>query len=305
MVGVRVSFSVRVISSGHLLAESPGSNPFTGNLFWVDIDDDSFFEFNPANDRVRRIKMPRGITSVHPLGANSYLATGRNSIYEFDCSDGMLRSEEVLWESAGEDEWRFNDSLLSPSGALVLGTKDLSNASVKHARVGSLVDGKLSWLETKIQLANGMALDLERRRFYCSDSLARRILVWDLARRDFPSAVDPVSEFVGSLSGEPDGMELDAEGNIWVACWGAGKLMCFSPEGVEIRSIEVGAVHVSSLAFVGTGNYNCLVTAATSDHEDDAQLSTSLLKGGQVGLFEIDGLQTSLNIEYDSKQHDG
>ncbi|MDA9916126.1 SMP-30/gluconolactonase/LRE family protein [bacterium] len=294
-----------MISSGHSLAESPGINRFSGHLFWVDIDKDAFFEYCPDSRDLLSLKIPRGVTSVHALGESRYLATGRKSIYKFDCRQRTLSNEEVLWESIGEDEWRFNDSYLCPSGVLVVGTKDLSNNSVSEARVGLMVDGRLSWLDTQMGLANGMALDQERRRFYCCDSLARRILVWDLGRSDFPSTEDEVREFMGSIPGEPDGMEIDAEGNIWVALWGAGKLICLSPEGAELRSIEVGAQHVSSLSFVSTGNYNCLITTATSGHEDETQLSTSPLRGGQVALFEIDGLRTRLDIQYDSKEDDG
>jgi len=292
---VRSNF--KIISSGHSLAESPGINRFNGKLFWVDIDEDRFFEYSPESNQVFSRKMSKGITSVHALGASVYLATGRTSIYRFDSQNEDSSAEKALWESTGENDWRFNDSILCPSGALVVGTKDLSNASVKHARIGVFLDQKLSWLEIPFGLANGMSLDLERKRFYCSDSTAGSILVWELGSRDYPTAKDACSEFVGQILGEPDGMEIDAEGNIWVACWGAGKLTCFSPNGEELRTIEVGAELVSSLAFVRSGSYNCLVTTATSSEEVDVQSSTYPLRGGQVGLFEIEELRTSLNVK--------
>ena len=50
--------------------------------------------------------------------------------------------------------------------------------------------------------------------------------------------------------GFPDGMTIDAEGNVWVALWGGSAVSCWNPEtGELLRTIEIPAKNVTSCAF--------------------------------------------------------
>jgi sugar lactone lactonase YvrE len=50
--------------------------------------------------------------------------------------------------------------------------------------------------------------------------------------------------------GYPDGMTIDAEGNVWIALWNGSAVGCWNPEtGELIRTIDVPAKNVTSCAF--------------------------------------------------------
>ena len=278
-----------VISRGHDLAESPGINSHSDLLHWVDINSGEFFRYSLDSGEINRKQMKRGITSVHAITADRYLATGWKSIYEFEGE-----SEDEVWNSGDKGEWRFNDSFLCPSGALVVGTKNLSVTPTEGARVGVYRDGILAWLKVDIALANGMDFDPKRRRFYCSDSLGHRVLVWEVGERDYPHVSQEPYEFVSGLAAEPDGLCLDPAGNVWIAMWGEGRLSCYNPTGDQIQSVNLGTPHVSSLAMVGAEPYNCLVTTALGSATPEFD-ENSVLNAGQVGLIRIPIEDSSLS----------
>jgi sugar lactone lactonase YvrE len=57
-------------------------------------------------------------------------------------------------------------------------------------------------------------------------------------------------------------MSFDAEGALWVACWGAGCLRRFALDGSLLQQIDLPARQITSMAFGGPGLATLLVTSA-------------------------------------------
>jgi sugar lactone lactonase YvrE len=92
----------------------------------------------------------------------------------------------------------------------------------------------------------------------------------------------------GSLNpiGTPDGLTVDAEGDVWVAIWGGGRIHRYSPAG-ELRGVlAVPAVETTSCAFAGPGLHRLYVTTATEDWTDDERRADP--KAGLVYRFDTD-----------------
>ena len=49
----------------------------------------------------------------------------------------------------------------------------------------------------------------------------------------------------------PDGAVTDAQGNIWIALWGASGVACHTPDGRHLHTVAVPARHTSCPAFGG------------------------------------------------------
>uniref|UniRef100_UPI0038F6C844 SMP-30/gluconolactonase/LRE family protein n=1 Tax=Streptomyces galilaeus TaxID=33899 RepID=UPI0038F6C844 len=71
--------------------------------------------------------------------------------------------------------------------------------------------------------------------------------------------------------GSLDGSVCDADGQIWNACWGAGRIDVYSPRGERLRSLSVPARQASCPAFVGAGLSRLLVTSAWQDMDAAAR----------------------------------
>ena len=111
-----------------------------------------------------------------------------------------------------------------------------------------------------LRYANGIRLDEKRSRLYVSEHLARRVLVMDVAR---PGEVGAPSVFFDLISlppaklsyplAGPDGILLDSKGRLYVAEYGAGRVMVLSTEGKLQRVIPVPMQFVTNFAALPTG----------------------------------------------------
>jgi sugar lactone lactonase YvrE len=68
----------------------------------------------------------------------------------------------------------------------------------------------------------------------------------------------------------PDGAVSDAQGNLWVACWGAGCVICLDRSGDERARIEVPARQPSCPAFGGADLRDLYITSAAQSLNGDA-----------------------------------
>ena len=84
--------------------------------------------------------------------------------------------------------------------------------------------------------------------------------------------------------GSPDGMTIDADGNVWIALWGGSAVGCWNPEtGELIRTIKVPAKNVTSCAF-GDDDLGTLYITTARIGTDDNDLKKYPNAGG---VFKI------------------
>src|SRR3981189_2912949 len=116
------------------------------------------------------------------------------------------------------------------------------------------------------------------------DSVSRTISAYDY---DLASgSVSNKRQFaaIKGLGGVPDGATVDAEGNLWSAIAGGGKLVCYKPDGSVARTVEVPVPIITSVMF---GGDNLDVMYATSIGERILDMEPGP-DGGS--LFAIKGL---------------
>ncbi len=71
--------------------------------------------------------------------------------------------------------------------------------------------------------------------------------------------------------GAPDGSALDAEGGLWVALWGAGRVHRYAPDGTLDVVIEVGVSQPTSVAFGGADGTTLFITTSREDLPAEAE----------------------------------
>jgi sugar lactone lactonase YvrE len=65
--------------------------------------------------------------------------------------------------------------------------------------------------------------------------------------------------------GTPDGLAVDAAGDLWLAVWGAGEVRRYAHTGEPTYIVEVDAPLTSSLAFAGDELDTLVITTARED----------------------------------------
>lgn len=107
---------------------------------------------------------------------------------------------------------------------------------------------------------NGLALSLDERKLYIDDSERSHIRVFDVNDDWTLSGGDVFLELRGEEEGVPDGLKLDARGNIF--CTGPGGVWICSPEAVVLGRIRMPEV-TANLNW-GDDDYCTLYLAASS-----------------------------------------
>ncbi|WP_169582007.1 SMP-30/gluconolactonase/LRE family protein [Microbacterium thalassium] len=160
---------------------------------------------------------------------------------------------------------RLNEGACDPSGRLVCGSMayDMRHGGGSVWRVTDRGDGRadVELLRSGVTISNGLAFSPDGDLAYYIDSTTHIIEVIDYAGGAFRS--------LGRLAdltqqpGMPDGMCIDAEGNLWVAMFGGGCVVGIDGEGSIVERIAVPASQVTSCAFGGDDGDELYITTST------------------------------------------
>jgi sugar lactone lactonase YvrE len=110
--------------------------------------------------------------------------------------------------------------------------------------------------------SNGIDWSPDDRRMYYVDTMERRVDVFDFDRDS--GAITNRRPFAAVSDGEvlPDGLTVDTEGNVWVACWGGAAVRRFTPDGAPAGGVTLPTPNITSPAFGGPALDRLFVTSA-------------------------------------------
>lgn len=172
---------------------------------------------------------------------------------------------------------RLNDAKADRMGRLWAGTVPVACDKPSGAFYRIEPDGLIVRADGPYTIANGPAIDPEGRFLLHTDTALATIFRFDIRADGSLGERCPFITFERSW-GSPDGMAFDAEGGLWVACWGAGCVTRFTPQGERDRSIALPASQITSCTFGGPALDRMFVTSAGEGVDEPL--------GG--ALFEID-----------------
>lgn len=118
-------------------------------------------------------------------------------------------------------------------------------------------------------ICNGLVFDESRGCAFFIDTLTRSVQRFDDIDGDDSWGRGSMAVDLTGLDAYPDGLTMDAEGNLWIALWGAGEVRCYTPGvpgPIEIAVIE-GANHTTSVVFGGDDLSTLFITASAQGHD--------------------------------------
>ena len=240
------------------LGEGPVWDHRNGTLAWVDILAGLVHLTDPTT----------GVTTSIPAGtAVGALALSGESGYLLAVQDGFAVLQEGAVETMNRvlsiEGQRMNDGALDPAGRFVAGsiTDDRSPTGALYVLD---TDGVVRELFGGVTVSNGLAWSGNGDRMYYIDSETQAVdvLDYDMATGDVSGRRTLVG--IPESDGTPDGMAIDAEGCLWVAFWGGGKVRRYSPGGELIGEVELPASRITSCAFGGPDLDRLFVTSAAA-----------------------------------------
>lgn len=139
-------------------------------------------------------------------------------------------------------------------------------------------NGKLTPVIRDLTLPNGIALSPDHQTLYVNNSgPAQRVIAYPLHADGSVGPARDVITFTGKEGeGVPDGLKVDAHGNLWTT--GPGGIRVVTPEGKVLGQIKLPQI-AANLAWGGEDGHTLFITARTHVY----RLQT--LVGGTLPVF--------------------
>lgn len=267
------SEAVPCTADQHLLGEGARWDARRGELLRVDIMAGRVYRDRVGGDgalsSVRTYQIPGTVGAIAPVQDDEgwLLAAGRGFVHL--SPDDVLRPVAEV-SPAGT---RMNDAACDPQGRLWAGT--LSDD--QHPGGGALYrldrSGRVELMLSELTISNGLGWSPGGGTMYLADSGPRVIRAFTFDAEQGTISDERVLVTIAEEIGTPDGLTVDADGDLWVAIYGGGRVNRYSPDGVLRQALPVPAVQTTSCAFAGEGLNWLYVTTATENWSDEQRLA--------------------------------
>ncbi len=227
-----------------------------GNLYAVNFKEEGTIGIvNPKGESSLFVKLPTG-----SIG---------NGI-RFDASDNMYIADytnhNILYIKKGSKEVAVfahdstmnqpNDVAISPNRILYASDPNWKNGT---GNLWMTSNRKLVLVEKNMGTTNGIEVSPDGKKLYVNESIQRNIWIYDITDNGKPinKRIFKTFEDFGL-----DGMRCDAKGNLYVCRYDKGTVLVLSPEGEELREVQLKGKKPTNITFGGKNNTQCFVTMA-------------------------------------------
>ncbi|MDR3472191.1 MAG: SMP-30/gluconolactonase/LRE family protein [Devosia sp.] len=217
-------------------------------LWWVDIQAPAVRRWEAATGEVRSWTMPEPVGSLALRTGDGLLVALKRGLAFLDTDTGAITPAAP---PHGEDaDMRFNDGRCDRQGRFWAGTMGEADPAPRgHLYRLDPVAGVAAVLHG-LAIPNGLCWSPEGRTMYFTDSPTRTILAF---------AYDPTTGTPGERRvfarvegpGIADGAIVDAEGHLWSAEYGAGRITRYAPDGRVDRRLALPVSKPTCCAFGG------------------------------------------------------
>lgn len=241
-----------------LLGEGP--RWFSRHLHWVDIDSGRHWRWRPGEEPWST-EYPHGVAAIAPADAGTVLLIDD----EIALQSTTGSSHTVGVPGVDPARGRLNDARADSRGRLWFGT--LSRGPRTDAEgLYRLEAGMVRRVRSGLSLSNGIAFDPEETVLYHADTLNHLVTrsTFDL-ESGHPGEPQEFLEFTQDL---PDGIAADADGGLWVAFWGGGRVERFDAEGRRTAVVQTPGAELTTAMCLGDDDLRTLYITTATDGED-------------------------------------
>jgi sugar lactone lactonase YvrE len=250
-----------------------------GDMLWTDIAEGKLHRSpkigNAFGMQDSVALLPAPLASFFPTVDGDFVVSLGDRVVVINTA-GETRRELATIEHAVSG-MRLNEGKVDPFGRWVTGSLDPSGES-NGVIYAINPDGQVQVLVRGIGTSNGFEWSRDGRTMYFSDTDVQTIY-----RADYSVDAELSNIEIVTVGHSHDGATMDAEGYLWTAIYGEGRVMRFSPDGKEDASIALPAPNVTSVAFGGE-DMSVLYVASARENMSAEELRASPMSGA---IFSI------------------
>ncbi|KAL0868467.1 hypothetical protein ABMA27_007954 [Loxostege sticticalis] len=290
---------IKKVFSGGVHLEGPHWSAKENALYWVDITGQKVHRLDDETGNITIREFGYGPVSL-VVSVKDYpkmvLVAIRSELYLLNwdscLGDGSLRLLSAL--DLGLPDNRCNDGKVDAKGRLWIGTigREVNEVLDKDMATLYMVDAynyahpadKLR----PVSVSNGIAWTSDSKFMFYIDSPTRNIDVFDFVLEEgiIRNRRTLFSFQANNVTGVPDGMTIDSDGNLWVACYNGGKVIKIDSRAG--RLLEQHTLKASKVTSVMWGGHSLSTLYVTTSRRglSPAELAQQPDAGS---LFAIEG----------------
>ncbi|KAL2835860.1 hypothetical protein BJY01DRAFT_252299 [Aspergillus pseudoustus] len=300
-----------------ILGEGPIYRASDSTLHWVDclaeppelhileVDPDTGDAIPGRAARVLKLEDSVTVQFFRKDKPKSYICAYYQGVAFLDEETGKLDVVKEIIRTEDRDKLRFNDGGVDAAGRFWLAEIDIramaygpNKLPESYGRpLGRLwrydPDGSLHEMDNGFVCGNGLAWSPDNTTMYVNDSVAMKVFSYDFDVRT--GAITNKKLFIDRRDsfGEPDGMVVDTDGNLWIAVFDSNRVMVFSPQGKHLKDIVFSARNMACTTWGGR-NLDILYIATGKDRKPTARAED---EGGH--MFKYPAIGTTGTVKYE------
>ncbi len=250
---------------GARLGEGPVWHAGEQRLYFVDIKGRKLHRCAADGSARDSFDMPDETGFALPVAGGGMICGLPGQLVHYDTARSTFTPVVTLEEHLPGN--RMNDAHVGPDGALWFGSMD----NAEEAPTGALYryDGSLRRQDEGYVITNGPAFSPDRATFYHTDTLGKIVHAFDVDAQGRLSNKRVFATIAGS--GWPDGTAVDADGCVWVALFGGGRVERYAPSGELLDAVAFPCPNVTKIAFGGPDLRTAFATTAWKGMTDEAR----------------------------------
>lgn len=266
-----------VVKGRDLLGECPLWDEREQVLWWVDILEPSLRSLRPARNEASKHILAEAMGSFAFRENGGLVAAMKSGFYFHDAPSGERRL--ICQPEAGLPANRLNDGRCDRQGRFWAGSMvDVPPRGPRGALYRVSPGGECTRMRGDVIIPNSLAWSPDGRTMYFADSVRKLIWCFDYEPSSGTMANERVFFDCKPNPGAPDGSCVDADGCLWNAEYGGGRLVRYTPSGKIDRVVELPVANPTCCCFGGAQLDTLYVTTA-AQHLDARQLQEQPLAG--------------------------
>ncbi|RMD51160.1 MAG: hypothetical protein D6830_01010 [Ignavibacteria bacterium] len=265
------------VSEGNKFPEGPAWNSSKNELYVS----------NCYANWITRIKDDKADTllladSINYIATNGMTVGPDGYLYACDFGLGAIirikdgKAEKFIPGYGGERLHKPNDITFDKNGNLYFSEPNSYDKNIPDGRVFfyNFKTKQLIKVADSITFPNGLGISPVDGRLYLSESVQSRVLSF---RVNEDGTLSDKRVFIELPGGDPDGMNFDEMGNMFLAHFGSGTIFVIAPEGQILKRIKAPGMKPSNVEFGGPNGEYLFIT----EDETNSVYRTEL---SQIGL---------------------
>ncbi len=234
------------------LGEGAFWHPERAEFFWFDITGRTFH--GPARTWV----FTEMCSAAGWVDRDRLLIASESQLFVLDLTTG---AQAPVCDLPGDYALRSNDGRADRQGGFWIGTMG-KDAEPGAGAIWRFYRGELRRLYSDITIPNAICFAPDGRAACFTDTVTGKVLRVGLDAQGWPVGQPECWLDLRPEGLNPDGAVVDAEGCVWIAQWGAGRVAAYAPDGRFLRAVEFPAPHTSCPAFGGADLSDLYCTTA-------------------------------------------